>query len=179
MKKIVSFLKGLLISVWALVAIVTTILLLSFNGYGVSEIGDYSIFIVDNERLEPTFLKNDLVITKKVAENKYSVGDFAFFYIDNPEDAVFINYGQINKIVEANHAEDSYYFGDDSVAYGKLIGPANGSIVYHKVGLILSILESKWGFMFFIIFPTIFAVVYEIYSIVEEVKSKNDEDEDE
>ncbi len=178
MKVIGKIIKGVLIGVWVVVAIVTTILLLSYNRYSVSEIGGYSIFVIDNERLEPDYLKHDLVITKKVIEDKYSVGDFAFFYIDNPEDAVFINYGQINKIVEANHAEDSYYFGDDSVAYGKLIGPANGSIVYHKVGLILSILESKWGFMFFIIFPTIFAVVYEIYSIVEEVKTSKDNEED-
>lgn len=177
MKKILNFVKGTLISVWVLVALITTVLLLSYNNYSVSEIGEYSIFIVDNERLEPHFLKNDVVITKKVAENKYKVGDYVFFYIDNPEDAVFINYGVIDKIDVNDHAEDAYYFGEDSVSYNKLIGPASGVVVYHKWGLLLKILESKWGFMFFIIFPTIFAVVYEIYSIVEEIKSnKNDEE---
>ena len=141
--------------------------------------GDYSIFVVDNERLEPDYKKNDLIIAKKVSENKYNVGDYAFFYLDNPEDAVFINYGQINKIQEVDHAEDAYYFGNDSVSYGKLIGPASEVKVYHGWGLLLSILKSKWGFMFFIIFPTIFAVVYEIYSIVEELKSNKDDDEEE
>ena len=177
MKIIGNVIKWVLISIWVVVAIITTILLLSYNRYSVSEIGDYSIFIVDNERLEPDYLKNDIVVAKKVAESKYSVGEFAFFYIDNPEDAVFINYGKINKIDSVDHAEDAYYFGDDSVSYNKLIGPAKDAKIYHKWGLVLSILESKWGFMFFIIFPTIFAVVYEVYSIIEEVKSGKDEEE--
>ena len=179
MKKIGNIIKGILISIWVVIAIVTTILLLSYNKFSVSEIGSYSIFVVDNERLEPDYLKHDIVIAKKVIEEKYSVGDMAFFYIDNPEDAVFINYGKINRIDVVDHAEDAYYFGDDAVSYGKLIGPASEAKVYHKWGLVLSILESKWGFMFFIIFPTIFAVVYEIYSIIEEVKSNKDDDEEE
>ena len=66
MKKILSILKGLLISVWVLVAIVTTICLISYNDYSVSEIGNYSIFVIDNDRLEPTFKEHDLVIIKKV-----------------------------------------------------------------------------------------------------------------
>ena len=177
MKKVLNFIKGIIISVWVLIAIITTICLISYNDYSVSEIGDNSIFIVDNERLEPDFLKNDLVIVKKVAENKYHVGDPVFFYITNPADAVFINYGRITKIVEADHAEDAYYFDDDVVSYSDMIGPANGSIVYHKWGLVLSIFESRWGFMFLVIFPTIFAIVYEIYSIIEEAKAVRDEEE--
>ena len=178
MKKIWNFIKSILISIWVLVAIIATICLISFNDYGVSEIGKNSIFIIDNERLEPEFKEDDLVIIKKVAEGGYKEGDYAFFYLTNAADSVFINYGQITKIVEANHAEDSYYFGDDVVAHSKMIGLANGAIVYHKWGLVLSIFESRWGFMFLVIFPTLFAIVYEIYSIIEEAKEiKEDEKE--
>lgn len=178
MKKIWNFIKGIIISVWVLIAIVATICLISYNDYSVSEIGNNSIFVIDNERLEPTFKENDLVIIKKVAEGGYKEGDYAFFYLTNPSDAVFINYDQITKIVEADHAEDSYHFGDDVVAHSKMIGPANGAIVYHKWGLVLSIFESRWGFMFLVIFPTLFAIVYEIYSIIEEAKEiKEDEKE--
>lgn len=172
MRVIWNFIKGIIISVWALAAIVTTICLISYNDYSVSEVGDYSIFVVDNDRLEPIFKKNDIVIIKKASENKYKEGMETFFYVDNPYDEIFVNYGKIDKIVEANHAEDSYYFGDDIVSYGKLIGPANGAIVYHKAGIVLSILESRWGFMFFVILPTLFALVYEIFSIVEEAKEE-------
>lgn len=178
MNKIITGLKGILIAIWVVVALVTTLLLLSYNKYHVSEVGDKSIFIIDNERLEPDYNKNDLIIVRKVAENKYNVGDSAFFYLDNPEDAVYINYGKITKIDVVDHAEDAFYFGEDSVSYGRLMGPSSTVKVYHGWGLVLRILESKWGFMFFIIFPTIFAVVYEIYSIIEELKSSKENEED-
>ncbi len=178
MKVLLKAIKGILIGAWVVLALITTLLLLSYNKYHVSEIGSRSIFVVDSDRLEPDYNKNDMVVVQKVSENKYKVGDMAFFYLDNPEDSIFINYGKITKIDVVDHAEDSFYFGNDSVSYGRLMGPASEAKVYHGWGLLLSILESKWGFMFFIIFPTIFAVVYEIYSIVEEVKTSKDNEED-
>ena len=104
MKKVLNFFKNILIGVWVLVAIIATICLISYNDYSVSEIGNYSLLIIDNDRLEPDFKENDLVITKKVSENTYRVGDKAFFYLSNPFDAVFINYGQLTKIVSVDHA---------------------------------------------------------------------------
>ena len=176
MKKVWSFVKGLIISIWLLFAVVSTICLISYNDFNVSEIGNHSIFIIDSDRLEPVFKEYDLVVAKKVSSNKYKVGDYAFFYLENPADAVFINYGQITDKVEADHAESSYYFGKDVVAHSKMIGLANEAKIYHKWGLVLSIFESRWGFMFLVIFPTIFAIVYEIYSIIEEARSnKHDE----
>lgn len=177
MKKVWSFIKGIIISVWLLFAIVATVCLISFNDYSVSEIGNHSIFIVDSDRLEPTFKEYDLVIAKKVSQNKYKPGDYAFFYLENPADQVFINYGQITKVETADHAEASYYFGEkDIVAHSKMIGLANEARVYHHWGLVLSIFESRWGFMFLVIFPTIFAIVYEIYSIIEEARSEKHEE---
>jgi hypothetical protein len=176
MKKILNFVKGLLISIWVLAAVISTICLISYNDFMVSEIGNYSIFIIDNDRLEPDFKEHDLVIVKKVTEGNYKVGEKAFFYLDNPQDQVFINYGEITSITEEDHAEDSYYFGKDVVAHGKMIGKANGARVFHGLGLILSIFESRWGFMFLVIFPTIFAIVYEVYSIIEEARSNKDEE---
>ena len=177
MKKILGFLKGIVISIWLLCAIASTICLISINDFGVSEIGNYSIFVVDNDRLEPTFLENDLVIAKKTSTQNYNEGDYAFFYLENPADSVFINYGKITKVERQEGAESSYYFGQKQiVAHSKMIGLANRSIVYHKWGLVLSIFESRWGFMFLVIFPTIFAIVYEIYSIIEEAKSDRHEE---
>ena len=175
MKKIMNVVKGILIAVWVVVAIITTILLISYNKYSVSEIGNYSIFVVDSKKLEPDYSKNDILIVKKAEEEDYKVGDYAFFYLDNAFDSVFINHGQITEIERLDHGEDGFYFGNDSVSFSRLIGPTEGVKVYHGWGLILSILESRWGFMFFIIFPTIFAVVYEVYSIIEEIKSGDEE----
>ena len=177
MKVVLKIVRSIIISVWVLFAIISTILLISFNEYSVSEIGKYSFVIVDSDRLEPDFKENDLVIVKRTSESKYKQGEKAFFYLSNPADYVFINYGKINRIEELDHAEDSYHFDDNVIVpYSKMIGSANGVAVYHGWGLILSIFESRWGFMFLVIFPTIFAIVFEIYSIIEEAKRDTDEE---
>jgi flagellar basal body-associated protein FliL len=173
MKKVLDFFKGTIITIWVFIAIVTTAYLIFFNDFSVSQIGDLSIFIVDSDRLEPEFKKNDIVITKKVPENSYKEGDFAFFYIDNAKDRIYINYGEITKIDVNDHAEDAFHFGEnDAVSYSYLMGPVNGTIIYHKVGAILRIFASRIGFLFLIILPTLFALVYEIFSIVEEAKEE-------
>ncbi len=176
MKTIGNIIKGLLISVWVVMAIVTTILLISYNDYSVSEIGKNSIFIVDDERMEPLFNKNDIIITTSMSEEKYKEGDKVFFYLQNARDKVFINMGEITKVERANHAEDSFFFDDVQIGASDLLGPVNGTRVLHKWGLLLNIFESRWGFMFLIILPTIFAIVYEIYSIIEEVKYAREEE---
>ena len=186
MKKILSFVKGLLISVWVLLAVITTICLISFNDYHVSVIGKHSVFMIDSEELEPDFKENDLVILKKTPEKSYQEGDKAFFYLTNRSDQVYINYGTIGKIESAEFAESTFYFRAENdnndvnkmtrVGYSDMMGKANGATVWHKWGLVLSILESRWGFMFLVIFPTIFAIVYEVYSIIEEAKSEKDEE---
>ena len=57
-----------------------------------------------------------------------------------------INYGEITKIVVNNHAEDAYHFGsDDAVSYSSLMGPVNGTIIYHGVGAILKVFASRIG----------------------------------
>ena len=179
MKVVLNILKWLVISIWVVIAIVTTILLISYNDYSVSELGSKSIFIVDSERLEPDFKKHNIIITNKVAENIYKEGDMVFFYVPNARDTVYINYDKIVRIEEASHAEDTYYFTDAEASYGNLMGRANDVKVIRGWGLMLSIFESRWGFMFLIIFPTIFAFVYEIYAIIEEVKNvKNDNDDE-
>ncbi len=185
MKVVWNFIKGTFISIWAVIAIFATICLMSYNDYGVSEFGDYSLFIVDNKSLEPTFKKYDLVIVEKDLESAYDVGDEVFFYNGNNDIRSYINEGQVTEVERLNGVEDNFSFGDVTISYGNLIGSANGAKVFKKVGLVLDVIESRWGFMFFVILPTIYAVVYEIYTIVLEVKKetkkelkKDEKDED-
>ena len=43
------------------------------------------------------------------------------------------------------------------------------------MGSILSVLESKCGFLFLIVFPSLIAFIYEIYVVVSEIRGKKDE----
>ena len=181
MKIILKILKGLIISVWLVISIFTTICLISYNDYLVSEIGEYSLFIVDNKDLEPDFKKNDIVIVEKQPESKYNEGDKVFFYYGNRNTLSYINYGEIAEIERNEDFEDKYTFVNTAVSYGNLIGPASDAKVIHKLGLVLRIFESRWGFMFLVILPTLFAIVYEVYYIAIEVKkdSKGKEEKEE
>ena len=174
MKKILNFFKEILIGIWAVIAVVTTICLLSQNEYGISEFGDTSLFVIDNRSLEEYgFKKNDIIIVTKGLENEYTEGSGVFYVSGNRETRSFINYSIIERVQRADGAEDSFYFQNDEVSYGDILGLANGAKKMEKVGLALSLLESRWGFMFLIILPTLYAFVYEVYTIALEVKKKS------
>lgn len=174
MKKIGKIIKELLIGMWVVIAVFTTVCLLASNDYGVSEFGDTSLFITDNRTLEKYgFKKNDIVIVTKGLEEEYEVNDGVFFYSGNKETNSYINFGVITNVERANRAEDAFYFEDTAISYGKILGEANGAMKIEKLGLVLGLLESRWGFMFLIILPTLYAVVYEIYTIALEVKKKS------
>lgn len=175
MKAVWNFIKGTLITLWAVIAIFSTICLLTANDYMVSEFGDYSLFVVDNNSLEPNFKKNDILIVQKGMENDYNVGDLAFFYYGNKDIASFINLGKITDVERVNRAEDNFMFDDLTISYGNIVGLANRTIVISKLGLLLKILESRWGFMFLVILPTLYAIVYEIYTFVVIVKNDTKE----
>ena len=49
-------------------------------------------------------------------------------------------------------------------------GKADSTKVLHGVGTAVSIVSSRLGFLFLIIFPTLIVIVYEAMAIVEEVK---------
>lgn len=161
-----------MISIWVVLAIFTTISLLTFNKYEVSEFGDYSLFIIDNRSLAPTFNKYDIVIIRKDLQENYNIGDQVFFYYGNKKTNSYINLGEITDVQRNEFAEDSYTFSNVEVSYDKIVGAANGAIVFNKIGILLKFMESQWGFMFTVILPTIYAVVYEIYYIVTQVKKE-------
>lgn len=173
MKSIVNFFKGIIIGAWVLIAIFATICLISFNDFRVSEFGPYSLFVIDNDDLEPNFIKNDVVIVKKEKETDYNAGDKVFFYLGNTETQSYINLGEIYSIERYDRSLDTIHFDSNTkVTSDFVIGKANNAIIWHKVGLLLNIFESRWGFLFLIILPTLFAIVYEIYYISIEVKKE-------
>lgn len=170
MKYVWNVVKGIIIFAWAVIAVFTTVCLISYNDYKVSEFGKKSLLIMDSDELEPNYKENSLVIVTKEKADKYAVGDEVFYYLGNVTSESIINYGPISEIVKAEGAEDSYLVNDLRFSYSDLIGKGNTAVSYNGIGKVLYILESQWGYMFLVILPTLFAVVYEIYAIVVEVK---------
>ena len=75
MKYILNFIKGTLFTLWLIIAIFTTICLLSYNDYQVSEFGKYSLLIINNKELRSVYEQDSLVIIKKANEEDYKKGD--------------------------------------------------------------------------------------------------------
>lgn len=71
--------------------------------------------------------------------------------------------------------ETTYTFeGDLKKSSDYVLGPAQDADVIPVVGGILSILESKWGFLFLIVMPSLLAFVYQISVVFSEIRGKKD-----
>lgn len=118
MKKIIG---NVLIVLYAIIAIFTTICLLSYNEYKVTEIGDYSLVIIDTRDLEPNYNKGDLVIADK--SYKLEIGDEVFFYNTyNPD--VEINIAKITEKQGTSEADATYTVeGNKTIKARKCFGP--------------------------------------------------------
>ncbi|MFR5683006.1 MAG: hypothetical protein ACLUD1_02845 [Clostridia bacterium] len=163
--------KNVLIVLYAIIAVVVTICLLSYNEYKVTEFGDYSLVIVDNRELEPDYQKGDLVIVEK--DNKIEIGDKIFFY-NTYEQKIGVSYATVTGKEIITSKETTYTLdGQRSLSSEYVIGSENTSTRIGTLGTILGILESKWGFLFLIVFPSLLAFLYEIWEVVIELKANS------
>lgn len=75
MKKILT---NLIFGIYVIIAVFVTVCLLSYNQFKVTEFGDYSLVIIDNDELSPEYQKGDLVLVDK--SKKIETGQRVFFY---------------------------------------------------------------------------------------------------
>lgn len=164
--------------IYAIIAVFVTICLLSFNEYKVSEFGDTSFVIVDNEELEPTYNKGDLVIVDK--SKRIREGDTIFFY-NSSSDVVEVTLATVQNVEKVNDSEYTYAIDENrSISSEYVLGNAEDVTKISNVGTVLGVLESKWGFLILIVFPSLFAFIYEITVVFTEIREgKKAEDDDE
>ena len=167
MKKI---LYNILFIIYAIIAVITTICLLSYNKYKITELGNNVLIIVNDDSLAPDYRKGDLVIVNKADKKKINVGDKVFFYRTH-ENEIEISLANITKQETVSSTETTYSLeGDYELSNEYLIGPSKSAKVVKNVGSILRVLESKWGFLFIIVLPSLIAFLYEIGVIISEVR---------
>lgn len=149
MKKIVF---NIFIGIYLITTILITYVLLSYNKYNIAEFNNSYLFAD----------KSNLMIVNK--DDNIKNGDDIYYYGNNGK----IKMGKVNSISDGVYTLDNEYALDkDSV-----LGNKNKAKSYAILGSIYSILTSKWGYLFIIIFPMLIAFVYEIYEIVKEIKKK-------
>lgn len=167
MKKIIY---NILFTIYAIIAVFTTICLLSFNEYRITEIGKNALVIIDDNSLSPDYSKGDLVIVNKAEKDKTSVGDKVFFYSSHDR-TVTVSLANVLKKEQITSTETTYTLdGNYDISSEYVIGPAKSSKIIKGVGSVLQVLESKWGFLLLIVLPSLIAFLYEIGVVISEVR---------
>ena len=160
-------LGNLIIIIYIVFAIVVTMSLLTYNEYKISVIGDKSLIVIDSDDTFK-YKKGDLVIVGREGYENAEKGDILFFYQNRGV-----------KVAEIQKKDD---FGESGVIYTiegnfqvdqeDIIGTSNNEKVISKVGTILKILQSKWGFLFLIVFPSLIAFLKQLYEFILEISNK-------
>lgn len=171
MKKVGNILKTTGILIWLVIAIFVTVCLLSYNDFKVSTFGKYSLIIMDSDEYEPEYKEGDLLVVKRNSDVKIEKGDAVFYYNTSKNSDTTVYSGEIQEKRFINEREATYTINDKKVSGEFVIGTKKSTKVMHGFGTALGILTSKWGYMFLVILPTLFATIYEAILIVETIKA--------
>lgn len=172
LKLIKSIILGILLIAYFAFVIAMTVLLLNFNDYGVTQFGNKSLIIINDEISNDNYNKGDIVIVKKEKIEKYETGKEIFTYKVDEKGNVSIDLGIIGNIYpeeEAISFENGSTYSMDFIA-------GVPTEKHEKIGTYLSIVESKWGFLFIVLVPSFLIFVYEVYSLIIEIKYGKDDE---
>ncbi|MCI6265675.1 MAG: hypothetical protein MR598_02365 [Erysipelotrichaceae bacterium] len=172
MKKFLKIVGGILFIPYIVIVIVVTICLLNYNKYGVTELGNRTLIIVKDDALNPTYQKGDLLIVKKKENDNIQKEDYIFFYEQDKESkTVIINLAKVLNTRKVTSRETTFTIeGNYEYSSEYVIGATKDTKVYHTLGSVLNILESRWVFLLVIILPILFIFLYELYEFILEVK---------
>ena len=148
MKQLGNIIRDLLLGVWVIIAIATTVCLLSYNEFNVPTFGKTTILSVNSDEMEPEFLAGDLLLVKRESDKKINDGDEVFFYNGNKANEYLINIGKVDNKTTVTTKESTYTINNTKVSGSYVIGRVSGTKIMHNFGYAYSILTSKWGFMF-------------------------------
>ena len=179
MKKVAKGIGYVLLSLWFVIALFTTACLLSYNDFKVTTFGKTSLLIINDDAMEPDFNDGDLLVVKRSSDNKINVGDKVFYYNTSKDSDTVIFTGVVQSKEEVNKSETTFVVNDTKVSGDYVIGTYSNAKTYHKFGTILGVITSKWGFMFLVIFPTLFGTIYEVIRIIDYAKSSKEDDKKE
>ena len=114
MKKVLG---GILLVVYSIIAIAVTVLLLSFNEYNCSEIGGYTVYIVNDDALEPEYKQGSILIIKGTTDKNVQIGDEIFLYkVINSQEYELVSKTLAEKAQQGRHIT---YVADDNEMYAR------------------------------------------------------------
>lgn len=168
--KILGIIKKIVVGILGVAffsfAIAMTILLLNYNDYGVTQFGNTSLILIKGDITSDNFKKGDLVLVDSRKIDEINVSDEIFVYKVASDGSVSIDLGKIGEV----HAKDEAITYENGSTYSTKFVIGEASKVYNKIGTYLSVIESKWGFLFIVLVPSFLIFIYEFYALVVEIK---------
>lgn len=178
MKKLGKILLSIFVVLYAVVALFLTACLLKYNDYKITVFGDKSLIIVNDDTLKDKYKKGSLLVVDKSNADEIESGDEIIFY-NTYNNQISIAIGEVISKEVITDTETTYTVtGNYDISSEYLIGSANDTKVYPIIGSILAILESRVGFLIFIILPITLAFLYEIYVLISEIKNAKEEEKE-
>lgn len=168
-KKILFTIIGVSYYVFALCM---TILLLNYNDYNVTQFGEKSLVIINDDISREEYTKGDLVIVDSVKIRELNKGDTLFAYKVDKKGNVNLEVGNVGEI----YLEEEAFSFENGETYSMEFAAGKPGKVYEEIGTFLSIVESKWGFLFIVLVPCFLIFIYEVYALIVEVKYGDEEE---
>lgn len=160
----------ILFVVYAIIAILVTVLLLSFNEYNCSQLFGYTVYIVNDDSLEPEYKEGSILLIKETNDKHVQEGDEIFLYkVINSKEYEFVNRKLEEKTQQGRHI---IYKVENGESYDSayFVGKAEDTIVIKGWGLLLEFLESKWGYLFCIVVVSLLLFLQEVFDLIIEIK---------
>lgn len=176
-KETLENVKNFIIFAYILLIIFVTICLLSYNEYKMTVFGKNTLIPIIDENLEPDYTIGDLVVVPKNMLSSVEAGDKIFFYRTASGETT-INYATVTKSERVTDTEFTYTVeGDYRFSSSNFIGKTDTATVIPFVGRVLSTLQSKWGFLFLGVFPSLVAFLTTLHYVIVEIQEEKERKE--
>ena len=166
MRKVLNWVWSFVEVIIIIYVVLVTMFVLCKNKYGYTQFGDYSFANIDliAEKNVKDTKKGYLLVVKN--SNDIHKGDLIYYY------AVLNDNYIVRSAVVADVKEDDYsalYTVSLSnttinVASSRVLGKY--STVYNNLGSILSVLESRVGFLLLVLLPIMVVFIYQVYEFI-------------
>ena len=157
---------GILLFIFLSFTLLMTVMLLSANDYGITEFGDTTLVIVKDDFSSDNYEKGDLVFVEKTRVENIKVGDEVFTYKLERNNQITINLGSVEEVFEKERA--IAFKNGATYAEELIIGKSDK--IYKGWGSFLSVVHSKWGFLFIILVPNFLIFIYVLAALFAEIK---------
>ncbi len=171
MKIMRNIILGVVGLIYLVFVISMTVLLLNYNDFGVTEFGNDSIVIIDDEIKNENYEKGDLVVVEGKKVEDLKEGEEVFTYHADRNGVVSIDIGTIGQIA----LEERAISFENGSSYTEEFIVGQTREVYSNLGTYVGFITSQWGFFFTVLVPCFLIFVYQLYALIIEIKYGEEE----